>query len=279
MVGALSWGYVCPSWGYVGPSWGYVGPSWGYVGPSWSYVGPSWGYVGPSWGYVGPSWGLCWPILRPILAHVDPSQTTRSEKWEKMGWAQNTVKRGSFWRAKVSPAGAAAPLSYGEERNAFGNATARGPLAGLWGLRLTAGRRPKQTRGRYALGVIQVHVLGHNRGRVVCRGCGCCVGGCCWCGVTDALGVVLTSPCVRRGPGLRASRQHPSSEGGWQPGCTWRTPKSGEPSCTLSLRKREKQASTLATFVNQFLHQGPAIACWVSTHRSGLAYSRFAADG
>ena len=32
--------------------------------------------------------------------------------------------------------------------------------------------------------------------------------------VTDALGVVLTSPCVRRGPGLRASRQHPSSEGG-----------------------------------------------------------------
>ena len=70
-----------------------------------------------------------------------------------------------------------------------------------------------------------------------------------WCGVTDALGVVLASPCVRRGPGLRASRQHPSSEGGWQPGCTWRTPKSGEPSCTLSLRKREKQASTLATFV------------------------------
>ena len=59
----------------------------------------------------------------------------------------------------------------------------------------------------------------------------------------------LNLPCVRRGPGLRASRQHPSSEGGWQPGCTWRTPKSGEPSCTLSLRKREKQASTLATFV------------------------------
>ena len=29
----------------------------------------------------------------------------------------------------------------------------------LWGLRLTAGRRPKQTRGRYALGVIHVHVL------------------------------------------------------------------------------------------------------------------------
>ena len=34
-----------------------------------------------------------------------------------------------------SAAGGAAPLSYGEERNAFGNATARGPLAGF--MRLT----------------------------------------------------------------------------------------------------------------------------------------------
>jgi len=33
-----------------------------------------------------------------------------------------------------SAAGAAAPLSYGEERNAFGYATARGPLAGFRGL-------------------------------------------------------------------------------------------------------------------------------------------------
>ena len=32
--------------------------------------------------------------------------------------AQNTVKRGSFWRPGVSAAGAAAPLSYGEERTA-----------------------------------------------------------------------------------------------------------------------------------------------------------------
>ena len=122
MVGGLSWGYVGPSWGYVGPSWGYVGPSWGDVGPSWSYVGPSWGYVGPSWGYVGPCWGLCWPILRPMLAHVDPFGATKAEKVEKMGRARNTVKRGTFWRHVVggsgSAAGAAAPLSYGEERNA-----------------------------------------------------------------------------------------------------------------------------------------------------------------
>ena len=37
-----------------------------------------------------------------------------------------------------SAAGAAALLSYGEERNAFGNATARGPLAGFKRLRATA---------------------------------------------------------------------------------------------------------------------------------------------
>ena len=125
MVGGLSWGYVAPAWGYVGPCWGYVGPSWGHVGPSWSHDGPSWGYLDPSWalcwpilGLCWPILGLCWPILRPMLAHVDPSWATRSEKWEKIGRAQNTVKCGGFWRPGVSAAGAAAPLSYGEERTA-----------------------------------------------------------------------------------------------------------------------------------------------------------------
>ena len=50
--------------------------------------------------------------------------------------AQNTVKRGSFWRPEVSAAGAAAPLSY------FGKDTARGPLAGFKRLRATAGQGP-----------------------------------------------------------------------------------------------------------------------------------------
>ena len=72
-VGGLSWGYVGLFEGNVGPSWGYVAYLEGNAGPSSGYVGPSWGYVGPSWGYVGPSWGLCCPILRPMLAHVDPS--------------------------------------------------------------------------------------------------------------------------------------------------------------------------------------------------------------
>ena len=128
--------------GNVGLSWGYVGPSWGYVGPSWGYVGPSWGYVGPSWGYVGPSWGLCWPILRPMLAHVDPSWATRSETWEKMGRAQNTVKRGTFWPDRVGRRQGVRPLSPTERRELpYGNATARGPLAGFKGCRPC--RRPR----------------------------------------------------------------------------------------------------------------------------------------
>ena len=114
----------------------------GYVRPSWRHGAPSWGYLGPSWALCWPILGLCWPILRPMLAHVDPSWATRSEKWEKMGRAQNTVKRDCFWRPGVSAAGAAAPLSYGEERNAFGYATARGPLAGFKRLRTTAGQGP-----------------------------------------------------------------------------------------------------------------------------------------
>ena len=81
--------------GNVGPSWGYVGPSWGLC---WPIVGPSWGYVGPSWGLCWPILRLCWPILRPMLAHVDPSRATRAEKVQKTGRAQNTVKRGTFWR-------------------------------------------------------------------------------------------------------------------------------------------------------------------------------------
>ena len=120
--------------GNVGPSWGYVGPFWGYVGPSWGYVGPSWGYVGPSWGLCWPSSGLCWPILRPMLAHVDPSWATKAEKWEKMGRAQNTVKRGGFWRHAVGGwvggwGGGPSLLRRGEKRLRLCHGHG-GPLAG-----------------------------------------------------------------------------------------------------------------------------------------------------
>ena len=119
MVGGLSWGYVGPSWGYVGN-----------VGPSWGYVGPSWGYVGPSWGLCWPILRLCWPILRPMLAHVDPSRATRAEKVQKTGRAQNTVKRGTFWRYREVGGWGGGPslLRRGENcRSAYARQPARGP--------------------------------------------------------------------------------------------------------------------------------------------------------
>ena len=65
-----------------------------YVGLSCGQCGPSLGLCWPSLGYVGLSSRLCGPILRPMLAHVDPCWAKRSEKWEQQ---KNTVKRRNFW--------------------------------------------------------------------------------------------------------------------------------------------------------------------------------------
>ena len=116
MVGGLSWGYVGPSWGYVGLSWGQCGPilglCWPILGLCWPILELWWPILGLSWPifgrYVGPSCGL----LRPMLAHVDP----RSEKWEKVRRAQNTVKRGGFWRGGVACGRGRRPLSPTERR-------------------------------------------------------------------------------------------------------------------------------------------------------------------
>jgi len=53
---------------------------------------PSWGYVGPSWGLCCPILRLCWPMLKPMMAHVDPSWATRSEKWDKIRNSKNHRK-------------------------------------------------------------------------------------------------------------------------------------------------------------------------------------------
>ena len=70
MVGGLCWPILRAMWAHLGAILAHLG---GHVGPSWGYVGPSWGYLGPSWGLGWPMLGLCWSILRPMLAHVDPS--------------------------------------------------------------------------------------------------------------------------------------------------------------------------------------------------------------
>ena len=77
MVGGLSWPIFRALWAHLGAILAHLGAMLAHLG----------GYVSPSWGYVGPSWGLCWPILRlcspilrPMLARLDPSWATRSEK-------------------------------------------------------------------------------------------------------------------------------------------------------------------------------------------------------
>ena len=80
----------------LGAMLAYLGAMLAHLGGILAHLG---GYVGPSWGYVCPSWG----------------------SWAT-SWAQNTVKRGSFWgvfgEGRSTAAGAAAPISYGEERTA-----------------------------------------------------------------------------------------------------------------------------------------------------------------
>ena len=60
--------------------------------------------------------------------------------WVGVGWSW-FVLAGMEW-VGLGLVGRAAPLSYGEERNAFGKDTARGPLAGFKRLRATAGQGP-----------------------------------------------------------------------------------------------------------------------------------------
>ena len=127
---------------------------WPHLGAMLAHLG---GYVGPSWGYVGPSWGICWPILKlcwlilsPMLAHVDPSGATCAISVQKMlNGPKNTVNYRGFCRHAHPTRGrrqGRQPLSPTErERNAFGYATARGPLAGLKGYAHC--RRPLHTGG------------------------------------------------------------------------------------------------------------------------------------
>ena len=124
-------------WAHLGAMLAHLGAMLAHLGAMLAHLGAMLAHLG---GYVGPMLahlevGPCWPIL-----------SHKIRKMGKMERARNTVERGTFWRhgdvRGGSPAGGAAPLSYGEERNAFGYATARGPLAGFKRLRATAGQGP-----------------------------------------------------------------------------------------------------------------------------------------
>ena len=136
MVGGLSWGYVGPSWGYVGLSWGQCGP---ILGLCWPILELCWPILGLCW----PILGLCWPILRPMLAHreayVGPCWPILNHKIRKMGKNGKSTKHRKTRDFLAVPTGrrqGERPLSPTERRETpFGNATARGPLAGFKGCR------------------------------------------------------------------------------------------------------------------------------------------------
>ena len=69
----------------MGPSSGYVGLSWAmlaylHLRAMLAHLGAMLAHLGAMLAHLGPilrlGWrmlGLCWPNLRPMLAHVDPS--------------------------------------------------------------------------------------------------------------------------------------------------------------------------------------------------------------
>ena len=56
---------------HLGAMLAHLGAMLAHLGAMVPHLGAMLAHLG---GYVGPCWlGLCWPILRPMLAHVDPS--------------------------------------------------------------------------------------------------------------------------------------------------------------------------------------------------------------
>ena len=81
------------------------------------------GHVGPSWGYVGP----CWPILRHKIRKMRKSgKSTKHRKTREF----LATRGGGGGRRQ----GAAAPLSYGEERNAVRQGHGQGAPGRIFGL-------------------------------------------------------------------------------------------------------------------------------------------------
>ena len=122
--------------GNMGASWGYVGPSWGL---GWPILGLCWPILGLSWPILGlccPMLRLCRSILRPMLAHVDPSLSHKGRKSGKKGKSTKHRKTREFLATRGgSAAGAAAPLSYGEERTAVRQGHGQGAPGRIKGLR------------------------------------------------------------------------------------------------------------------------------------------------
>ena len=118
----LCWPILRAMWAHLGAMLAQLGAMLAHLGAMMAhlgailahlgrYVGPSWGYVGPSWSYDGPSCGLSWPML----THLRPLAPGKAAKMRR---AQNTVKRGTFWRYRLSCGRGRGPslLRRGEKR-------------------------------------------------------------------------------------------------------------------------------------------------------------------
>ena len=147
-------------WPILGLCWPILGLCWPILGLCWPTLGLCW----PSFGLCWPSFGLCWPILepcwpilglgwpiwRPMLAHLEaylgPCWPSWNHKIRKMGKHAKSTKHRKTGRFLAGGSGrrqGARPFSPTERREPpYGNATARGPLAGFKGCRPC--RRPRK---------------------------------------------------------------------------------------------------------------------------------------
>ena len=150
MVGGLSWGYVGLSWGQCGP---ILGLCWPILGLCWPILGLCWPILELCW----PILGLCLPILGAMLpqlgamlahleAYVGPCWPILNHKIRKMRKNAKSTKHRKTRDFLALPGGrrqGRRPLSPTERRELpYGNATARGPLAGFKGCRPC--RRPRK---------------------------------------------------------------------------------------------------------------------------------------
>ena len=139
------------------------GLCWPILGLCWPILGLCWPSLGLCWPILELCWpilGLCWSILGGMLPHLEamlahlaayvgPCWPILSHKIRKMGKNATSTKHcktREFLATRGGRRQGARPLSPTERRELpYGNATARGPLAGFKGCRPC--RRPRKARG------------------------------------------------------------------------------------------------------------------------------------
>ena len=134
----------------LGLCWPILGLSWPILGLCWPILGAMLGLCWPILGLSWPMLGLCWPILGAMLAHLGryvgpcwPILGHKIRKTAKNGKSTKHRKTREFLAYRVGRRQGVPPLSPTERRETpYGNATARGPLAGFKRLRATAGQGP-----------------------------------------------------------------------------------------------------------------------------------------